>query len=639
MKTAPFVLLFILSLTFSSEVLPFRESKLIVSPDDSVQTVQTTKVNEWLLKADQQQELSPLKALNCGKQAIVLAGKIENSELLMQAYYQTSLAYFKLGKLDSCQFFCKKIVEIPTSSMQLKAMVNNYMCISYRKMGRYDKALNFGQTAIENYKMLGDSIGMAGATLNRAKVYHVTGDNKSAMIYFFDVLKLFEIVGDTLKQGQVLGLISNVYMEIDQEQNGVLYLKKTIKLLKKYPNNTLYGDALNNYGIIFYDRKEYDSALFYFQQALQVYLQTDKEDAIAVSYENSGISLIYLGQIQKGLNSLHLALKMFKELGLDDDKVSALLDLGQAFIEIGKIDSAAFYLNESLKLSKHIHNTFGEKESLFMLYTLNKKVSKFQDALNWYQYYVDFKDSLDNNEMQKNLQELEVKYQSAQREKEILHLKDQELLDRADKRFLTVGIIGLVIFFILTLTLILMKRKKDLQIHRQKVLVHQKEKALTEVELARREAHEIQLENELEFKTKQLATHALNMMQKNKLLQEMTESIGKQMKNMDGNGRGELRRFRQELQQGMNVDKDWDLFKLYFEQIHERFFGELKKINPNLTGNDYKLCALIKLNMSVKEMASVMNISADSLKNGRYRLKKKLKLKPDDRLNIFINNI
>jgi len=100
-----------------------------------------------------------------------------------------------------------------------------------------------------------------------------------------------------------------------------------------------------------------------------------------------------------------------------------------------------------------------------------------------------------------------------------------------------------------------------------------------------------------------------------------------------------MKQVMRSLKQGLNVDKDWDLFKLYFEQTNERFFDELKKINPGLTGNDYKLCALMKLNMSVKEMASVMNISADSLKNARYRLKKKLKLQADDKLNIFIGNI
>ncbi len=89
----------------------------------------------------------------------------------------------------------------------------------------------------------------------------------------------------------------------------------------------------------------------------------------------------------------------------------------------------------------------------------------------------------------------------------------------------------------------------------------------------------------------------------------------------------------------MRKKKDRDLFKLYFEQINESFFDKLKKINPALTGNDYKLCALIKLNMSVKEMASVLNISADSLKNGRYRLKKKLKLGRDEDMNSMIRNI
>jgi len=241
--------------------------------------------------------------------------------------------------------------------------------------------------------------------------------------------------------------------------------------------------------------------------------------------------------------------------------------------------------------------------------------------------------------MKENIQELEVKYQTAKHEKEILHLKDRELLDKAQKRLLILGMAGLILAFGLILTVIQLRRKKDRVIQHQKNLVHLKEKALTKAELERRQAYEKQLETELEFKTRQMVTHTLSMMQKNKLLQDITNDIDSRINSSDCKSKEAMTAVKMSLKQGLNVDKDWDLFKLYFEQINESFFDELKKLNPNLTGNDYKLCALIKLNMSVKEMASVLNISPDSLKNARYRLKKKLNLKEEENLNIVISEM
>ncbi len=77
----------------------------------------------------------------------------------------------------------------------------------------------------------------------------------------------------------------------------------------------------------------------------------------------------------------------------------------------------------------------------------------------------------------------------------------------------------------------------------------------------------------------------------------------------------------------------------YFEEINKNFYSRLKQINSELTNNDHRLCALIKLNMTSKEMASVLNIAPSSIKSARYRLKKKLNLDIDADLEEFIRKI
>jgi len=583
---------------------------------------------------------SPKTSLYNSKKAVhILEQTGDKSSLILQAYFQMARAYYLLGEVDSSVIWFNKILSSPDQDIRIKAMTLNMLCIAYRREGEYEKATKFAHDALEAYRSVHDSSGMMEAIINEAKIYHYSGNNKKAMKIYMDALPYAKKTKDTLIAGMLYSLIANVYMDIEQVDKGKEYYRKAIQKLKSKDNTHTYADLLNNYGIVFFDEGRYDSALFYYNQALDVYRSIGQTDAIGAGYQNIGITQVLMKNSTIGLDYLHRALDIFNNQELPNDKASVLVDLGSAFIETQQFDSATYYLKRALNISEEIGNTYYNKQALFLLYQLNEKKNNYIGALHFFKEYTAFKDSVDNLTMKENIQELEVKYQTAEHEKEIIQLKDKELLDKTQKRLLIVGILGLILAFGLILINLLIRRKKDKVINQQKLLVSRKEKALTKAELERRQAHEKQLETELEFKTRQLVTHTLTMMQKNKLLQDITLDIESRINSSDCKSREAMKELKKNLKQGLNVDNDWDMFKLYFEQINEDFFEKLKTINPSLTGNDYRICALIKLNMSVKEMASVLNISPYSLKNGRYRLKKKLKLKHGTELNAFLINL
>lgn len=105
------------------------------------------------------------------------------------------------------------------------------------------------------------------------------------------------------------------------------------------------------------------------------------------------------------------------------------------------------------------------------------------------------------------------------------------------------------------------------------------------------------------------------------------------------NDRPDFKRINQQINQSLRSHKDWDVFKLYFEDVNKNFYQKLNEINPELTTNDHRLCALIKLNMTSKEMASVLNVAPHSIKSLRYRLKKKLGLDVETDLEEFIRSL
>lgn len=116
------------------------------------------------------------------------------------------------------------------------------------------------------------------------------------------------------------------------------------------------------------------------------------------------------------------------------------------------------------------------------------------------------------------------------------------------------------------------------------------------------------------------------MLRKNELLQELNEKLEQQSQP----------EARQLISRELNREKEWDDFNLYFEGLNKNFFNRLKEAFPEITPNDLRICALIKMNMSIKEMAAIMNISADSVKTARYRLRKKLQLNTEDNLTEFL---
>ncbi|MFW2376918.1 MAG: helix-turn-helix transcriptional regulator, partial [Cellulophaga baltica] len=79
-------------------------------------------------------------------------------------------------------------------------------------------------------------------------------------------------------------------------------------------------------------------------------------------------------------------------------------------------------------------------------------------------------------------------------------------------------------------------------------------------------------------------------------------------------------------------------FEARFTAINQSFYKNLKDTYPSLSQTDLKLCALVKLNFSSKEMSSLLGISIESVHTSRYRLRKKLNLERNDNLTEFIAN-
>lgn len=184
------------------------------------------------------------------------------------------------------------------------------------------------------------------------------------------------------------------------------------------------------------------------------------------------------------------------------------------------------------------------------------------------------------------------------------------------------------------------KLKRDSQKISDRLLAEQDEILRQEAEVNEKQIIKLQTEKlqaELASKNRELANSAMTLVYKNELLQKLSDEI---MKLKDENGKklseDQTRKIQKVINDGMNDERDWHLFENSFNEAHESFFKKLKAQHPDLVPNDLKLCAYLRMNMSSKEMSSLLNISLRGVEIRRYRLRKKLEVAHDKNLTEFL---
>jgi len=207
--------------------------------------------------------------------------------------------------------------------------------------------------------------------------------------------------------------------------------------------------------------------------------------------------------------------------------------------------------------------------------------------------------------------------------------------------FLSAFAISLDIFLILCLIILLRinyrRRKWRLQ---EKILKEERQKLIQEKEHAEAEMIKIsneKLQSEISYKNMELAKNTMLMIQKNELLIGIKDELDA-LKNELGYrlpNKYYVSLARQ-IDKGLNSENDWEMFEHLFDQAHENFFKRLKTSFPDLTSSDLRLCAYLRLNLSSKEIAPLLNISVRGVEEKRYRIRKRLGLSSDQSLSDFI---
>lgn len=475
------------------------------------------------------------------------------------------------------------------------AMANRVVGVSYWSRGEFYQALVHLFKSQELYKKLGDHLGEGNATMNIGLVYADQKDHGRALEHFLRANQLFEKLGREDRIGITYNKIGSVYLEKGELDKAGKYLFDGLDIHTR--NNFSFGilEACNRIGLYYRDKGELKEAEDYLQRSLAIAEQNKDREHLVKNLENLASVYIRQGNLIQAKSFLDRALPLAQE-------------------------------HQYKKWLRDIYKDYKD------VYALRNDYTR---AFAYAEKFEAIKDSIFSEEKAAQLANLELEHQMAEqqqaiklKEKEILLLQQQTRFDKLIKISLISGTI-----LVLILVYIVLRNQRYRYKKNQELL--ERNHALAEKELENARLKEIELQQALTFKNKELTAYTVNFIRKNELIEELKEKIIS-LKNTSHQPQTELNTLLNLVQQNTSIDRDWDDFKRTFENVHHNFFGNLLNRYPDLTPAELRLCALICLNLSAKEMASLMGISPDSVKTARYRLRKKFGLDQEQGLDEFV---
>jgi len=454
--------------------------------------------------------------------------------------------------------------------------------------------------------------------------------------------------------------------------------KIAINELDEYYEMTI----LNNIAIIYAKEKQFNKAHDYFKMAYSIAEKQDAKRQMGLYATNLGMVANDLGNITQARDYLDKAQSLLQ----DDAELMLNVEIAQAnnFFLQGQLDKAR-------DLAKSILLHLDEPKYSEYNFTLNILLSKIFEKKNDYHNAISFaqnalgfaanpdlkidcykriseiyshfgfpepaliaKDSLISAIEQYNLikngrlfETNRVKFEIQNYQRELQ--ENKEKLKAQRKAFFGALSVALLIIILITWALrnnyIKSKQRKIIHARSEEIMALELEKNKTENILLEKQFLEKetnarleleQLKNEIEKRNRQLASKALHALNRNELIEEILSSIDSQPEIKNNL---KLKTHIQQLKNHLHNDAEWDSFLTHFEEVNQHFLNSLKTKHQSLNSNDIRFLCYIYINLSIKEISLLLNITPEACRKRKERITTKMGLPDNSDLYNYISGI
>jgi tetratricopeptide (TPR) repeat protein len=485
------------------------------------------------------------------------------------------------------------------------------------------------------------------------ELFFSSGNYPISLEYYFKMLQLLdEQIADnqdsTTMQDKYIRLFTQIgtcYFNMNYYDKALTYYKQSLKRVEKIKENDEDISYLRkmvilytNIGSAYLSQYDTERAQLNFVKALEYNASLKNPDFDASLYNNMGIICKERKEYSKAFQyynkSLEIRIKQKDTAGMAQTNNN----LGNAYILTGDYKMAIGILNSVLEMSKQTHSLITRMKASEFISGAYEKQGNYAKALEMHKLFKTLQDSIINNEQVKNALRLELQYQY-EKQRKIDELQKQIVIAHKERKALIYMIISAVLLFSFVIVILLnrnqrikMKQGKLLQ---ESLLLESRNLSLEKQNLIMEKQN---LEMELEFRNKELSTHVMYLFKKNEFISSIiSKLLAAKSKDNSGNNVWIMEILR-EMQS--NVDNTvWEEFERRFQQVHEDFYEKLRLKYPDLTPNEIKICAFMKLNMTTKDISAITFQSVKSIQVARNRMRKKMGITRDENLISIIQQL
>ncbi len=538
-----------------------------------------------------------------------------------------------------------------------------------------DRALGYLQEAFAISTREGFREGTGRSLMWQGRVYYYKDEYELAN-KFFDLAEKEITEAEDLAARVYLHFFRGEMCKLRKDYiNAMYHYEQVLEVSEKSPNKVISSASYMGIGHILMARNDPESALKYFYEGYRQKKEIDDRFGVACVYTLLGEAYVMMGMPDSALYFYQKGLKIREDLDISRVIASSKYSVAGVLIQMGKYDEAIAYLRDAherfealeektgmcicnYRMAKALNlkgdpagleladKAIGQAHKLknpallsqafLSLSEIHEHNGEFRLAYHFLQQHKHIEDSLFSAEKERFLLEFEQKFQSEQKDNKIARYQSEAKIHRQNILLLSISSFTLLAILVLLFILFRYKSqtlKKNALLLEQESVIHSQESRLRENE------NQI-LQEQLEAKNRELASKALEMIRFN----DTIGSIIEKLEGLNNNERSnpalsaQIRSIIHELE-NQTKQNIWNEFDKIFKNIHSGFYQRLLERSPDLTPTEIKTAALLKLNLTTKEIAAITFKSEGGIKTTRYRLRKKLNLSSDDKLIPYLMQI
>ncbi len=494
---------------------------------------------------------------------------------------------------DKALYFCRTALGLATSVNDTEAIINAKIMLSniYRKQSFFDLAF---EVTCDAYDMCPvNSVLRARTCLEKAMIYRNFSDKEKALKFVKEAQKIYKTKGDSL---------------------GI-------------------AKTLNCTGLIFLKNSENNRATIFFSRALKIYEELNYLDGIATELNNITVSS---GNYKENIKSLNRAIRINKTAYNLWSLGENYNNLGTQYISLKNYDKALMFLDVALKYS----NIVNTPELILDNYEYRRKLylelNNYKEAYSYLHKYYELKNSLPSIRKLSDT-EMMLAERKIFTQKRELKLQEQTLTIQKQQKLVVFILLGAICLILIIFVYVIRYRNKKNLIAQQ--LINEKDKLIAETSYNTIASELRQLESELYNNKRELTNLAFHIKSRNDILNKIKDRIKKVYIISPFDIRSELKKIVLFISQYHKKNNSIKQTITNIDNISTEYISRLKDIHPDLTKNQIVLASLLRIDLTSKEIALLIDSSAKTVNMARYRLRKQLCLDSDSSLNEYLKKV